>query len=162
MRRRVWGAAAAAALAGTAAARGPEISGPSVTYAPGRSAGGAAEQAQLPLRDSEMVPRHGLLGAPGGAPDALGGSRLGRRDLDPLQRAEGNATWTSGDRVRSLSSADVRSARVQQAPELEWVGGGAPPSPAAGAPPGERGAAPAQPPTSAAKPAAKGKQHRTK
>jgi hypothetical protein len=160
MKRRLVLASVAAALAGMAAARGTGTGAPSVTYSPTRSSGGAAERAQLPLRDSEMLPRHGVLGAPGAAPDALGGSRLGRRDLDPLQGGgEASPTWTAGDRVRSLSSADVRAARVQQAPELEWAGGGgAPPSPAtAAAPTRERGAAPAQPPAQASKPKAQGK-----
>ncbi|HET9598630.1 MAG TPA: hypothetical protein VFP65_23840 [Anaeromyxobacteraceae bacterium] len=157
MRRRLLTATLAAALAGTAAARGTGTGASSATYGPSRGAGGTAEQAQLPLRDSEMVPRHGVLGAPGAAPDALGGSRLGRRDLDPLQNAgEGNATWTAGDRVRSVSSADVRAARVQQAPELEWAGtGGASARAAAPAQPGERGATPAEPPREAPKPKAK-------
>ena len=42
----------------------------------------------------------------------------------PVDMGESYGVWRSGDRVRSASSADVRAARQQQAPDLEWVKAG--------------------------------------
>jgi hypothetical protein len=92
-----------------------------------KSAGPAEERAQLPGRDGPAEPRHGILGAPGAAPDANGPTRLGASALTaPIsagERSGGASTWQSGDGVRSATSADVRQARQQQAPDLEYVGG---------------------------------------
>jgi hypothetical protein len=128
MRKRLFAAALAMALAQTALAqgRGSGSGAPSDTPPPTKGSGEPPERAQLPMRESALSPPHGLLGAPGAAPDANGGSRLGRRDLELPGEAP---QWTSGDRARSASSADVRAARVQAAPDLEW--GAAGPAPAA-------------------------------
>jgi hypothetical protein len=134
----VWRGIAAAlvVLAGARAqAVGPGASGRATAAPPTKSAGTAAEQAQLPGRDAPVEPRHGMLGAPGGAPDAYGPTRLGYDARGTASSTGANApgasvgsassTWQSGDRVRSQTSADVRQARQQQAPDLEFVGGGA-------------------------------------
>ena len=129
------------ALPGTALAqvRGSGSGALSDTLPVTRGSGTAPEQAQLPIRDSQIVPRHGVLGAPGGAPDAHGGSGAALR---AGAGAEPGPEWTAGDRVRSISSAEVRAARVQQAPDLEWGESAAasagpavpPPTPARAAP----------------------------
>jgi len=124
----------AAALVVLAAARveaaGPGASGRATEAPATKSAGTAAEQAHLPGHDAPAEPRHGMLGAPGSAPDAYGPTRLGydaRGTMSATGGAAGSAssTWQSGDRVRSRTSADVRQARQQQAPDLEFVGAGA-------------------------------------
>ncbi len=88
------------------------------------------------MRELPILPQHGLFGAPGAAQDALGPSRLGPRAESPVRGSYGEAArstgetysaWKSGDRVRSASSADVRAARQQQAPDLEWASVGAGP-----------------------------------
>ena len=102
-----------------------------------KDAGPSAEAAVLPARDLPLDPRHGMLGAPGSAQDQEGPSRLGRRanrEVGPSSYGEsarqgaggGEAyePWRSGDQVRSPSSADVRAARQQQAPDLEWASSG--------------------------------------
>jgi hypothetical protein len=85
----------------------------------------------------QILPRHGMFGAPGAAPDALGPSRLGPPAVSPGRGSYGelatsseepSSSWRSGDRVRSLSSADVRAARQQQAPDLEWASGASGPA----------------------------------
>ncbi len=112
-----------------------------------RGSGTAPERAQLPIRDSQIVPRHGVLGAPGGAPDAYGGSGPGRAAL--RAGAEPGPEWTAGDRVRSNSSAEVRAARVQQAPDLEWGESAAASAGPAAPPPTPAKAAPAAQPAKA-------------
>jgi hypothetical protein len=97
---------------------------------PTKSAGPRSELAERPPRDMPIEPRHGLLAAPGAAPDALGPSRLepgAPRAVAPsygesAPRESRGGTWQSGDRVRSPNSADVRLARQQEAPDLEFVG----------------------------------------
>ncbi len=100
-----------------------------------KDAGPPEEKALVRARDEPYEPRHGLFGAPGAAPDAAGPSRLGplsERAWSPSYgeneqgpaAGESYATWKSGARIRSWSSADVRSARQQQAPDLEWVAAG--------------------------------------
>jgi hypothetical protein len=121
-------------------------SGKASAAPPTKSAGPRSERAALPPRDLPIEPRHGLLAAPGAAPDALGPSRLGPSaprtvapsygESAPREPRGGtiSSTWHSGDRVRSPSSADVRLARQQEAPDLEFVAeaqGGARGQPAA-------------------------------
>jgi hypothetical protein len=101
-----------------------------------KDAGPPAEAAALPARDLPLEPRHGFFGAPGAAGDQDGPSRLGRHGDRATAPSYGEAArqvaaggevsdaWRSGDRVRSLSSADVRAARQQQAPDLEWASAG--------------------------------------
>ncbi|MFL5261461.1 MAG: hypothetical protein ACJ79L_03510 [Anaeromyxobacteraceae bacterium] len=119
-----------------AEAVGPGASGRATAAPVTKSAGPALEQAQLPGRDAPAEPRHGILGAPGSAPDAYGPTRLGYDARGtpssmgasaPGASSAGSAasTWHSGDRVRSQTSADVRQARQQQAPDLEFVAAGA-------------------------------------
>ncbi len=88
------------------------------------------------VHELPILPQHGFFGAPGAAQDALGPSRLGPRAESPVRGSYGEAApstgetysaWKSGDRVRSASSADVRGARQQQAPDLEWASAGAGP-----------------------------------
>jgi hypothetical protein len=143
MAMRILVAALVSALAGAALAqgRGSGSGGPSDALPVTRGSGAAPEQAQLPMRESAMSPPHGVLGAPGSAPDAYGGSRLGRRD--PELQIDQGPRWTAGDRVRSLSSADVRAARAQAAPDLEWGPSSAPPA-AAAAPGASPAATPAR------------------
>jgi hypothetical protein len=94
-----------------------------------KSDGPGLERAALPARDLPLEPRHGMLGAPGAAVDEAGPSRLGShgdRSTAPNYGeagARGPAEWQSGDRPRSLTSADVRAARREQAPDLEWAKG---------------------------------------
>jgi hypothetical protein len=98
---------------------------------PTKSAGD--ERAVRPARDAPIDPRHGLLGAPGAAPDPDPASRLGAAappsgsygEAARAGRGSGaiSSTWHSGDRVRSADSADVRLARQQEAPDLEFVDG---------------------------------------
>lgn len=104
-----------------------------------KSAGPPIEAPYLSAEDLPVTPRHGMMGAPGAAMDQLGPSRLGphgERGLVPeygeappemggaVDMGESYGVWRSGDRVRSASSADVRAARQQQAPDLEWVKAG--------------------------------------
>ena len=99
-----------------------------------KSSGGAQESATLGgARDQPFSPRLGLLGAPGAAQDSGGPERLGGHGERSYRPSFGEAAapggsggesyepWKSGDRVRSASSADVRAARQQQAPDLEWA-----------------------------------------
>jgi hypothetical protein len=76
----------------------------SVTPPPGRGAGAAMESAQAGARHGPMPAR--------------------MREADQTTSAGGQSyeTWKSGDLVRSASSADVRAARRQQAPDMEWAG----------------------------------------
>ncbi|HUK65562.1 MAG TPA: hypothetical protein VLV17_01955 [Anaeromyxobacteraceae bacterium] len=110
----------------TGAGSGRNAATPPVT----KSAGPPREEAHLPARDLPLEPRHGMLGAPGSAVDGEGPSRLGShsdRSTAPSYGEGGPAGpgwWRSGDRARSASSADVRAARREQAPDLEWAGGG--------------------------------------
>ncbi len=105
-----------------------------------RSAGPAEESAYAPTGDLPLSPRHGMMGAPGAAPDAYGPSRLGAHGeglvapspgvaRSPSGPEEVTGGWRAGDRVRSASSADVRAARQQQAPDLEWASSRAPAQP---------------------------------
>jgi hypothetical protein len=98
-------ATALALVAAVRAEGGSRGSNGTASTAPAtKSAGAAAETAELPGRDGPIEPRHGILGAP----------------VESVATAP--PTWRSGDRVRSRSSADVRQARQQQAPDLEFVG----------------------------------------
>ncbi|HEX9290850.1 MAG TPA: hypothetical protein VF904_15125 [Anaeromyxobacteraceae bacterium] len=109
---------------------------PATTAPVTKTVGPSVERAELPARDLPIEPRHGLLGAPGAARDAAGPSRLGphadRATLpsygEAAQQGSGGGTthetWKSGDRIRSWTSADVRAARGQQAPDLEWASAG--------------------------------------
>lgn len=114
--------AVALAAAAAGAQRVGEGSGKSaVTPPPTKSYGVAAERPEMPTSDPLLLPRHGLLGAPGAALDAAGPSRLGAPSDRVATVGEMPDAWRSGDRVRSASSADVRAARQQQAPDLEWA-----------------------------------------
>jgi hypothetical protein len=120
----------AAALAVVAAARadgGSRGSNGRATAAPAtKSAGTAAERPDLPGHDGPIEPKHGLLGAPGSAPDARRETFTSAGEGSPGESGvTASSKWQSGDRVRSQSSSDVRQARQQQTPDLEFVGGGA-------------------------------------
>jgi hypothetical protein len=68
---------------------------------------------------SRHVERSLWLLSQGGAPTAL---PAGRGGASPgYSVAPAPEAWRSGDRVRSWTSADVRAARQQQAPDLEWA-----------------------------------------
>jgi hypothetical protein len=119
-------------LAARVEATGSGSSGRATAAPPTKSAGPAREEALLPGHDAPAEPPHGILGAPGSAPDAYGPTRLGydARGTPSSMGASAvtgaaSSTWQSGDRVRSQTSADVRQARQQQAPDLEFVGAGA-------------------------------------
>lgn len=131
----LWKALALAASLGADAPDAQRIgtgSGRSSVTAPAtKSAGVAAERAEMPATDPLILPRHGLLGAPGAALDAAGPSRLGAPSDRIAIVGEMPDSWRSGDRVRSASSADVRAARQQQAPDLEWASRHGTPTPAA-------------------------------
>jgi hypothetical protein len=129
---RTWrGIAAGLSLFAAAPALGARGSSGNTRAAPEtKSAGAASERSAEPERDLPIEPRHGIFGAPGAANDAYGPSRLGagspRTTLPSYgERAEGEGrsyeAWQSGDRVRSPSSADVRLARRQDAPDLEFA-----------------------------------------
>ncbi len=118
------------------AQRRGEGSGRSPDTAPAtKSAGPPEEQALRTPTDLPVLPPHGMLGAPGAAQDALGPSRLGAHADSPTAPSYGESArlgatgevyqgWKSGDRVRSLNSGDVRAARQEQAPDLEWANTG--------------------------------------
>lgn len=110
------------------------------TAPPTKSAGPPEEAAYRPSPDPVLLPPHGMMGAPGAALDSLGPSRLGPRGETSVAPSYGEAAqrgagaepyeaWQSGDRVRSTSSADVRAARQQQAPDLEWATASGPAAP---------------------------------
>ncbi len=111
------------------------------TAPPTKSAGPPEEAAHRPSPDPVLLPPHGMMGAPGAALDSLGPSRLGPHGETSVAPSYGEAAqrgsgggesyqaWKSGDRVRSTSSADVRSARQQQAPDLEWASANGPAAP---------------------------------
>jgi len=91
---------------------------------PTKDAGTAKELAELPSRDHPIEPRHGILGAPGAAPDTFGPARLGAVPERPRWPSYGETVgtdWRSGDQVRSSTSADVRATRRQSAPDLKWA-----------------------------------------
>lgn len=122
----VWLAAspAAAQRLGTGTAHASPVTAP-----PTRN-GASLEAGARPAPDLPLAPRHGMLGAPGAAQDALGPSRLGGHGERSARSSYGESapgtgeaysSWHSGDRVRSSSSTDVRGARQQQAPDLEWA-----------------------------------------
>lgn len=114
----------ASLLAATAAAAqqvGEGSGKSSVTPPPTKDSGSRGEGAEMPISTPAIEPRHGLLGAPGAALDSAGPSRLGPPPDRISIVAEMPDSWRSGDRVRSLSSSDVRAARRQQAPDLEWA-----------------------------------------
>lgn len=126
---RTWVAVGALAVAGSADAQSRGSAGSPFTSPVTKSAGGAAERANQGERELPIEPRHGVLASPGSAPDAYGPTRLGPDAARPSAPMYGEAakgdtgtvssTWHSGDRIRSYTSADVRSARQQQAPDLE-------------------------------------------
>jgi hypothetical protein len=101
---------------------------------PTKSTGPTAEQAaSLQVQPPRFERGLGLLGAAGAASDYQGPWRLGgygRSTFPPIAPSYGEAAggsspfeaWRSGDVVRSTSAADVRAARMQQAPDLEWTG----------------------------------------
>ena len=113
------------------AQRRGEGSGRSSTTLPATRNSSADEMP--PATDMPVTPRHGFMGGLGTAPDPLGASRLGAHAEHAVRASYGESAqpgaagaesyqaWKSGDRVRSHSSADVRAARQQQAPDLEWV-----------------------------------------
>jgi hypothetical protein len=125
--------AAALAVAAPCLAQSRGSAGTSDAAPRTKDAGPRQESAQEPGGTLPIEPRHGLLGAPGAAPDADGPSRLGREAPTTAAPSYGEApapiggalgrtmsrTWQSGDRVRSPSSADVRLARLQEAPDIE-------------------------------------------
>jgi hypothetical protein len=107
---------------------------PPVTKSAGPEAERAANLQQQPPQFARAL---GLLGAAGAASDPQGPWRLGRYGRaswpsiapsygEAAQLGPGGGSsyeaWKSGDLVRSTSAADVRAARGQQAPDLEWTG----------------------------------------
>jgi hypothetical protein len=110
---------------------------------PTKNAGPEAERASLlQQRDPRFERGLGLLGAAGAATDRRSAWRLEGLPRpygtsvapsygEAAQQASGGGQsyekWKSGDLVRSTSAADVRSARLQQAPDLEWTGAQASP-----------------------------------
>jgi hypothetical protein len=121
--RTIVSLAAALAAAGAAADQrvGAGSGRSSVTPPVTKDSGVARERAERPDVDPLIEPRHGLLGAPGAALDSAGPSRLGAPRDRTGSAFEMPGAWRSGDLVRSRSSADVRAARQQQAPDLEWA-----------------------------------------
>jgi len=127
-----WLLGLVALLAASAAqARGTGSGKSSVTPPATKSSGPAAERAAMPSRPPNFDPRPGYLGGMGAAHE-LGGPLGPRTDLAPKPSygeagqeassgADSHPTWRSGDAVRSWSANDVRAARVQQAPDLEWA-----------------------------------------
>lgn len=126
--------AALALLLASGAARGDDLTtgtgtGQNAATPPAtKSDGPSYERAHLPARDLPLSPKHGMLGAPGGGGDAEGPSRLGAHAESPTKPSYGEEVsepdlWRSGDLARSPSSADVRAARKQEAPDLEWASG---------------------------------------
>lgn len=132
---------AAALLAAWAAAAGAQARGAGLGWTGGgppatKSSGPSGERASsLQQRPPQFDRRHGMLGAAGAAPDQQGEQRLGGFRGHASAPSYGEAArqasgggeyaydaWRSGDLVRSTSAADVRAARVQQAPDLEWAG----------------------------------------
>lgn len=132
---------AAAALAGWAAVAAGQPRGGGVGWTGGpppatKSAGPDAERAaSTQARPPDFSLGLGFLGARGAAQDVRGALRLegyGRLrapavapsygEAAPGAAASPYASWSAGDRVRSTSAADVRAARGQQAPDLEWAG----------------------------------------
>ena len=133
---------AALTLAGWAASAGAQARGGGVGWTGGpppvtKSTGPDAERAASPLQPPPQFERGlGMLGAAGAAPDHRGGLRLGGfgrsyapsvapsygEAAQPSSSVASYEAWKSGDRVRSTSAADVRAARGQQAPDLEWAG----------------------------------------
>jgi hypothetical protein len=135
MKRSRWYVAVAAwAWASAAAARGSGSGEPAWTPPETKSAGPAAEASHSRSRGTDFERGLGLFGGYGAAKDSLGPWRLGRyggSSTSPsygeaAQRGSGGGTtyeaWKSGDLVRSTSAGDVRAARMQQAPDLEWLG----------------------------------------
>ena len=98
---------------------------------PTKSRGIAPERAGMPGTDPLIEPRHGLPGAPGAALDSAGSSRLGAPSDRIAGATEMPSSWNSGDRIRSWTSDDVRAARQQEAPDLEWAASRSAPSPPA-------------------------------
>ena len=122
--RRAIALVAALAAAGAGAQQGMGSGKSSVTPPPTKDDGRTAERSEAPISDPLMEPRHGLLGAPGAALDWAGPSRLGAPADRVRAQADVPDSWRAGDRVRSATSADVRAARQQQAPDLEWAAPG--------------------------------------
>jgi len=103
------------ALASPAGAQPRGSSGEATSSLPAREEGERLERSVEPARELPADPSHGILGAPGAAPDAFGPDRLGPH----ARLGVASAPWRSGDRARSPDSADVRAARVQVAPDIE-------------------------------------------
>ena len=107
-------------LAGAAAAqaRGMGSGRSSVTQPATKGEGPAAERASMRPLPPSFDPRPGYLGGMGAARES-GGPLGPRADLAPphLEAAQARP----GDALRSWSSNDVRAARGQQAPDLEWA-----------------------------------------
>lgn len=130
MRWRILAGLAVTLLTASAQARGIGATGES-SVTPARTSDSAVlERGVRPAHDLPLAPTHGMMGAPGAGQDSLGPSRLGQHGERPTLRSYGEAApgtgdsyaaWHSGDRVRSPTSADVRAARQQQAPDLEWA-----------------------------------------
>ncbi|HEX7488301.1 MAG TPA: hypothetical protein VF341_05305 [Anaeromyxobacteraceae bacterium] len=106
-------------LAGAAAAqaRGTGSGRSSVTQPATKGAGPAAERASMRPLPPSFDPRPGYMGGMGAAQER-GGPLGPRADLAPPLEA---ARARQGEALRSWSSNDVRAARVQQAPDLNWV-----------------------------------------
>ena len=107
-------------LAGGAAAqaRGVGSGRSSVTQPATKGEGPAAERASMRPLPPTFDPRPGYLGGMGAAQER-GGPLGPRADLALPHREAAQAR--PGDALRSWSSNDVRAARVQQAPDLEWA-----------------------------------------
>src|SRR5690242_6183293 len=119
--RAVWLAGAAGLLAASLAeARGTGSGKSSATPPATKGSGSGTERALLPPRPPSFEPRPGYLGGMGAAQEPGGplgpsGDLARPAVVDVTQRP-------AGDAIRSWSASDVRAARVQQAPDLEWAG----------------------------------------
>jgi hypothetical protein len=104
--------------AASAQARGIGSGRSSVTQPATKGESPAAEQASMRPLPPSFDPRPGYLGGMGAAHEP-GGPLGPRADLAPAHLEAAQAR--PGDALRSWSSSDVRAARVQQAPDLEWA-----------------------------------------
>jgi hypothetical protein len=106
------------ASAASAQARGMGSGRSSATQPATKGEGAAAERASMRPLPPSFDPRPGYLGGMGAAHER-GGPLGPRADLTPppLEAAQARP----GEALRSWSSSDVRAARVQQAPDLEWA-----------------------------------------
>ena len=113
-------------VASAAAARGTGSGKSSTTPPVTKSSGVAMERAATPPRPPNFEARPGYLGGLGAAQE-IGGPLGPRGDLARKAYQSEATVQPAGDVIRSWSSSDVRAARVQQAPDLEWASAAATP-----------------------------------